>query len=69
MDTERPRQLHIRSEEAHLLAKELARRTGDTIAGAVTKAIRAELEVIQQKRVRVEANKTRSAASASDMPK
>jgi hypothetical protein len=52
MDMEHPKQLHIRGEEAHRLAKELAQRTGDTIAGAVTKAIRSQLEAIHGKRAR-----------------
>ncbi len=60
----RPKQLHIRSKETHRLAKELARRTGDTIVGAVTKAIRSELEVIDRKRART----ARDPATAGDMP-
>lgn len=50
--------LNIKSAEAHRLAVELARQTGDSITGAVTKAIRAELrrqENIDQKRERIEA--------------
>jgi hypothetical protein len=36
--------LHIENAEAHRLAVELARQTGESIADAVTKAIRAELK-------------------------
>ena len=35
--------INIKSAEAHRLAVELARKTGDSITGAVTKAIKAEL--------------------------
>lgn len=35
--------LNIKSAEAHRLAVQLAKETGDSITGAVTKAIRAEL--------------------------
>lgn len=41
--------LNIKSAEAHKLAVELARQTGDSITGAVTKAIRAELKRLEDK--------------------
>jgi antitoxin VapB len=41
--------LNIKSAEAHRLAVELARQTGDSITGAVTKAIRAELRRLEDK--------------------
>lgn len=50
--------LNIKSAEAHRLAVELARATSDSITGAVTKAIRAELkrlESLDQKRARIDA--------------
>ncbi|MBW8754716.1 MAG: type II toxin-antitoxin system VapB family antitoxin [Sphingomonadales bacterium] len=50
--------LHIESDEAHRLAVELARQTGDSVADAVTKAIKAELhrlELIEAKRKRIDA--------------
>ena len=59
MNTERPKQLFVRSREAHRLAKELAGRTGDTITGAVPKAIRAELAIIDATRARAEATTAR----------
>jgi antitoxin VapB len=45
--------LNIKSAEAHRLAVELARQTGDTISGAVTKAIRAELRRLEDKEQRL----------------
>jgi len=50
--------LNIKSAEAHRLAVELARETGDSITGAVTKAIRAELKRLQdvdKRRARIDA--------------
>lgn len=50
--------LHIDSAEAHRLAVKLARQTGDSVAEAVTKAIKAELrrqEEIQERRKRIDA--------------
>lgn len=50
--------LHIDSAEAHRLALELAHQTGDSVADAVTKAIKAELhrlEEIDAKRKRIDA--------------
>lgn len=48
--------LNIKSAEAHRLAVQLARETGDSITGAVTKAIRAELrrvESLEKKRAKI----------------
>jgi antitoxin VapB len=48
--------LNIKSAEAHRLAVQLAKETGDSITGAVTKAIRAELrrlENIDQRRAKI----------------
>ena len=50
--------LNIKSAEAHRLAVQLARETGDSITGAVTKAIRAELRRTEN----TEARLTRIAA-------
>ena len=41
--------LNIKSAEAHRLAVQLARETGDSITGAVTKAIQAELRRLEDK--------------------
>ena len=56
--TEEWMNLNIKSAETHRLAVELAQATGDSITGAVTKAIRAELrrlENIDKKRAEIEA--------------
>ena len=45
--------LNIKSAEAHRLAVQLARETGDSITGAVTKAIRAELLRLDDKEKRL----------------
>lgn len=45
--------LNIKSAEAHRLAVELARKTGDSITGAVTKAIKAELQALDDKEARI----------------
>ena len=45
--------LNIKSAEAHRLAVQLARETGDSITGAVTKAIRAELRRTENKEARL----------------
>lgn len=63
--------LHIDSAEAHRLALELARRTGDSVADAVTKAIKAELcrqEEIEAKRKRIDAILERSAEAGKNGP-
>lgn len=41
--------LNIKSAETHRLAVQLAKETGDSITGAVTKAIRAELRRVEDK--------------------
>ena len=41
--------LNIKSAETHRLALKLARETGDSITGAVTKAIQAELRRLEDK--------------------
>ena len=41
--------LNIKSAEAHRLALKLARETGDSITGAVTKVIQAELRRLEDK--------------------
>lgn len=45
--------LNIKSAEAHRLAVQLAKETGDSITGAVTKAIRAELRRVEDKEKRI----------------
>jgi antitoxin VapB len=48
--------LNVKSAEAHRLAVQLAKETGDSITGAVTKAIRAELrrlENIDKRRAKI----------------
>ena len=63
--------LNIKSAEAHRLAVELARQTGDSITGAVTKAIRAELrrlENLDQRRAEIDAILERSAAALQGGP-
>ena len=42
--------LNIKSEEAHRLAQELARLTGESITAAVTQAIRARLDRVRRER-------------------
>jgi len=63
--------LNIKSAEAHRLAVQLARETGDSITGAVTKAIKAELkrvENLDEKRARIEAILERSAKALKGAP-
>lgn len=45
--------LNIKSAETHRLAVQLANRTGDSITGAVTKAIRAELRKTENKEAKL----------------
>ena len=45
--------LNIKSAETHRLAVQLAIQTGDSITGAVTKAIRAELRKLEDKEARL----------------
>ena len=45
--------LNIKSAETHRLAVQLARETGDSITGAVTKAIRAELRRVENKEAKL----------------
>ena len=42
--------LNIKSEEAHRLAQELARLTGESMTAAVTKAVRERLERVRRER-------------------
>ena len=42
-----PMSLNIKSEEAHRLARELARLTGDSMTAAVTKAVRERLDRVR----------------------
>ena len=42
--------LNIKNEEAHRLAQELARLTGESMATAVTEAVRERLERLRRKR-------------------
>ena len=63
--------LNIKSAEAHRLAVQLARETGDSITGAVTKAIKAELrrlEDMDAKRARIDAILERSAKALKGGP-
>ena len=63
--------LNIKSAEAHRLAVRLARETGDSITGAVTKAIRAELrrqEDKEEKLARIDAIIARSSAALRGGP-
>lgn len=46
--------LNIKSAEAHRMAVQLARETNDSITGAVTKAIRAELRRMEDKEAKLE---------------
>ncbi len=41
--------LNIKNEETHRLAKELARRTGETLTGAITQAPRERLERVRRR--------------------
>lgn len=45
--------LNIKSAETHRLAVQLANETGDSITGAVTKAIRAELRRVEDKEAKL----------------
>ena len=45
--------LNIKSAETHRLAVQLAKETGDSITGAVTKAIRAELRRVENKEAKL----------------
>ena len=63
--------LNIKSAEAHRLAVQLAKETGDSITGAVTKAIRAELRRLEDKdakRARIDAILDRSAKALAGGP-
>jgi len=63
--------LNIKSAETHRLAVELARETGDSITGAVTKAIRAELKRLEDKdakRARIDAIIAYTSKVARDGP-
>lgn len=63
--------LNIKSAEAHRLAVALARATGDSITGAVTKAIRAELKRLDdkdKKRARIQAMLNYTASVMRDGP-
>ena len=63
--------LHIDSAEAHRLALELARQTGDSVEDAVTKAIKAELkrlEDIDARRKRIDEITAYTSKVAKDGP-
>ena len=63
--------LNIKSAEAHQLAVKLAKETGDSITGAVTKAIRAELrrlEDIDRRRERIDAITAYTSKALKDGP-
>ena len=63
--------LNIKSAEAHRLAVQLAKETGDSITGAVTKAIRAELRrqaSLQDKINRIDAIIERSSKALKGGP-
>ena len=63
--------INIKSAEAHRLAVELARQTGDSITGAVTKAIKAELRRLRdtgQRRARLDAISAITAPILRDGP-
>ena len=63
--------INIKSAEAHRLAVELARKTGDSITGAVTKAIKAELRKLRdtgERRARLDAMTAYSAEALKDGP-
>jgi antitoxin VapB len=63
--------LNIKNPEAHDLAVKLARQTSDSISGAVTKAIRAELRRLEDKdakRARIDAITSRSAEALRGGP-
>lgn len=63
--------INIKSAEAHRLAVELARQTGDSITGAVTKAIKAELRRLRDKderRARLDAITAYTAEVLKDGP-
>jgi len=42
--------MNIKSDEAHRLAQELAKRTGESITGAVTEAVRERLERVRHEK-------------------
>ena len=44
-----PKSISIKNPEAHRLAKQLAESTGDSIVGAVTKALKNQLELRKSK--------------------
>jgi antitoxin VapB len=60
--------LNIKSEEAHKLAREIARETGESLTTAVTEALRERLNAVRRRRrrdtmlVRLRAISARSAA-------
>jgi antitoxin VapB len=63
--------LNIKSAEAHEMAVQLARQTGDSITGAVTKAIRAQLHRtsnMDERIARIDAITKRTAAALRDSP-
>jgi antitoxin VapB len=63
--------LNVKSAEAHQLAVQLAHATGDSITGAVTKAIKGELRRLQSddaKRKRVREITARTASLLKDGP-
>lgn len=63
--------INIKSAEAHRLAVALARKTGDSITGAVTKAIKAELrrhENNEEKLARIQAMLDYTASVLRDGP-
>ena len=63
--------INIKSAEAHRRAVELAKKTGDSITGAVTKAIKAELRKLQDKdkrRAQLDSISARTAPILRDEP-
>lgn len=63
--------LNVKSAEAHRLAVELAEVTGETITGAVTKAIRGELRRLQsddERRARIKAITSKTALILKGCP-
>lgn len=63
--------INIKSEETRRLVLELARQTGDTITGAITKAVKAELrrrEDREQKLARIDAIVAYTSKALKDGP-
>jgi antitoxin VapB len=54
--------MNIKNPEAHALAKELAKLTGETVTGAVTVALRERLERVRRERERPKAERIREIA-------